>query len=235
MTLNMILTFCITVFVGLIGGDAFAQDCDRYQWACQGWTGPRLPSNTRGAPLQISPSPQLGGEPAATSLKICGTVRQSLRASNRRALSHSGGAFVGCRPDDFCEKLSTILRANQPARSSSILIIIFFIWWREKGGHCATELEWGAKVLAGRVWRWSMTSRHGPTGIRPRRWFSGSLNSGGNSPNYGADWACLAGHAILWVPGPCISGKATKTHSFAFMEQMSPGRLEKACHQGVFA
>ncbi len=63
---SRILTVWIAVIVGLIGGDAFAQDCDRYQWACQGWTGPRLPSNLQGAPLQISPSLQQGGELAAT-------------------------------------------------------------------------------------------------------------------------------------------------------------------------
>jgi lipoprotein-anchoring transpeptidase ErfK/SrfK len=36
---------------------AVAQDCDRYQWACQGWNaGPRSPAPPSRAPLQVAPS-----------------------------------------------------------------------------------------------------------------------------------------------------------------------------------
>jgi len=37
---------------------AFAQDCDRYQWACQGWNaGTRAPVMQPRAPLQVAPVP----------------------------------------------------------------------------------------------------------------------------------------------------------------------------------
>jgi lipoprotein-anchoring transpeptidase ErfK/SrfK len=46
--------------VGIIASisHAFAQDCDRYQWACQGWSaGPRSPVPPSRAPLQVVPVP----------------------------------------------------------------------------------------------------------------------------------------------------------------------------------
>ena len=53
---HRMLAVCIAVVS--IGADASAQDCDRYQWACEGWSGPRSPSNLPGVPLQITPGPQ---------------------------------------------------------------------------------------------------------------------------------------------------------------------------------
>ncbi|HEY6024852.1 MAG TPA: L,D-transpeptidase [Pseudolabrys sp.] len=48
----------MAVIAASIGAGASAQECNRYQWACEGWSGPRVPSNLPGVPLQIVPGPQ---------------------------------------------------------------------------------------------------------------------------------------------------------------------------------
>ncbi len=54
---TLTISICIIVVGTSIGGNGSAQDCDRYQWACEGWTGPGL-SRQPGVPLQIAPSLQ---------------------------------------------------------------------------------------------------------------------------------------------------------------------------------
>jgi len=57
---HRILAVCIAIGTGSISDAALAQDCDRYAWACEGWTGPPPLSNRPYALPQIVPSPQPG-------------------------------------------------------------------------------------------------------------------------------------------------------------------------------
>jgi lipoprotein-anchoring transpeptidase ErfK/SrfK len=77
MSHHRVLAICIIVIGGSIATDgASAQDCDRYAWACQGWSGPQPqawsapqpPAAPPGSPLTIAPdlqprSPSMWGQP----------------------------------------------------------------------------------------------------------------------------------------------------------------------------
>jgi lipoprotein-anchoring transpeptidase ErfK/SrfK len=58
MSYQRVAAIALIVIIASISHGAFAQDCDRYQWACQGWSaGPRAPAPPPRGPLQVVPVP----------------------------------------------------------------------------------------------------------------------------------------------------------------------------------